>query len=200
LTDEIKRNLINVLKAALLAGGPRERVLELRILAAERGEIALYRGSTSDGLAPILLVAVEETLPGSVERLEHEYTLKCELEADWSARPVALTHCNNRMTLVLEDSGGTPLDRLLGRPLDVSQFLHIAIPVAKALRQVHEMNRPVDSRSDLYAFGVTFYEMLTGQIPLHRRRSDGVGALSCRATRNSCVSDRFRRYRWRTLQ
>ena len=188
------------------------------------GDIALYRGS-GNGLAPILLVAAEETSLGCVERLEHEYALKAELDADWAARPVALTHYNGRMTLVLEDPGGTPLDRLLGRPLDVSHFLRIAIPLAGALRQVHErglihkdikpanilvdaasggvwltgfgiasrlprerqapappeviagtlaymapeqtgrMNRSVDSRSDLYALGVTFYEMLTGQLP-----------------------------------
>src|ERR1700724_133750 len=129
------------------------------------------------------------------------------------------------MALVLEDPGGTPADRLLGRPLDVAHFLRIAIPLAGALRRVHErglihkdikpanilvdaasggvwltgfgiasrlprerqapappeviagtlaymapeqtgrMNRSVDSRSDLYALGVTFYEMLTGQLP-----------------------------------
>jgi PAS domain S-box-containing protein len=129
------------------------------------------------------------------------------------------------MTLVLEDPGGAPVDRLLGRPLDVSQFLRIAIPLAGALRRVHarglvhkdikpanilvdaasggvwltgfgiasrlprehqapappeviagtlaymapeqtgRMNRSVDARSDLYALGVTFYEMLTGQLP-----------------------------------
>ncbi|MEH2482364.1 PAS domain S-box-containing protein [Nitrobacteraceae bacterium AZCC 2146] len=188
------------------------------------GDIALYRGS-GNGLTPILLVAAEETSPGCVERLEHEYALKSELDADWAARPVALTYDNGRMTLVLEDPGGTPLDRLLGRPLDVSHFLGIAIPLAGALRHVHErglihkdikpanilvesassgvwltgfgiasrlprerqalappeviagtlaymapeqtgrMNRSVDSRSDLYALGVTFYEMLTGQLP-----------------------------------
>ena len=93
------------------------------------GDIALYRGS-GNGLTPILLVAAEETSPGCVERLEHEYALKSELDADWAARPVALTHDNGRMTLVLEDPGGTPLDRLLGRPLDVSHFLRIAIPLA----------------------------------------------------------------------
>ena len=188
------------------------------------GDISLYRGS-GNGLAPILLVAAEETSLGCVERLQHEYALKAELDADWAARPVALTRYNGRMTLVLEDPGGTPLDRRLGRPLDVSHFLRIAIPLAGALRQVHErglihkdikpenilvdaasggvrltgfgiasrlprehqapappeviagtlaymapeqtgrVNRSVDSRSDLYALGVTFYEMLTGQLP-----------------------------------
>src|SRR6476659_9089924 len=188
------------------------------------GDIALYRGS-GNGLTPILLVAAEETSPGCVERLEHEYALKSELDADWAARPVALTRDNGRTTLVLEDPGGTPLDRLLGRPLDVSHFLRIAIPLAGALRHVHErglihkdikpanilvdgasggvwltgfgiasrlprerqapappeviagtlaymapeqtgrMNRSIDSRSDLYALGVTFYQMLTGSLP-----------------------------------
>src|ERR1700688_385257 len=93
------------------------------------GDISLYRGS-GNGLAPILLVAAEETSPGCVEGLEHEYALKGELDADWAARPIALTHYNDRMTLVLEDPGGAPVDRLLGRPLDVSQFLRIAIPLA----------------------------------------------------------------------
>src|SRR3954466_3148299 len=89
-------------------------------------------------MAPILLVAAEETSLGCVERLEHEYALKAELDSDWAARPVALTHYNGRMALVLEDPGGAPLDRLLGRPLDVSHFLRIAIPVAGALRRGHE--------------------------------------------------------------
>ena len=54
------------------------------------GDIALYRGS-GEGLAPILLVAAEETSLGCVGRLEHEYALKAELDAAWAARPVALT-------------------------------------------------------------------------------------------------------------
>ena len=188
------------------------------------GDFALYRGFGS-GLAPILLVAADKTSLGSIERLEHEYALKAELDAGWAARPVALTHHNDRMTLVLEDPGGTLVERLLGRPLDVSHFLHIAIPLAGVLCRVHErglihkdikpaniladvarggvwltgfgiasrlprehqapappemiagtlaymapeqtgrMNRSVDSRSDLYALGVSFYEMLTGQLP-----------------------------------
>jgi serine/threonine protein kinase len=34
-----------------------------------------------------------------------------------------------------------------------------------APEQTGRMNRSVDSRSDLYALGVTLYEMLTGQLP-----------------------------------
>src|SRR5258708_9299822 len=101
------------------------------------GDFTLYGGSEG-GVAPILVVAADESSLGCVERLEHEYALKAELDADWAARPVALTHSNGRMTLVLEDPGGEPLDRLLGRPLAVSRFLRIAIPLVGALRHVHE--------------------------------------------------------------
>jgi hypothetical protein len=55
------------------------------------GDIALYRGS-GNGLAPILLAAAEETSLGCVEQLKREFALKAELDADWAARPVALTH------------------------------------------------------------------------------------------------------------
>ncbi len=36
-----------------------------------------------------------------------------------------------------------------------------------APEQTGRMNRSVDSRSDLYALGVTLYEMLTGSLPFN---------------------------------
>jgi hypothetical protein len=80
------------------------QIIRDEFLATEGGRYRSLPGSGS-GLAPILLVAAEETSLGCVERLEHEYALKAELDADWAARPVALMHYNNRMALVLEYPG-----------------------------------------------------------------------------------------------
>jgi PAS domain S-box-containing protein len=217
--------------------------------AFQEGEvITLYRGS-GDDLDPILLVVPvgECSARESLDRLEHEYALKAVLDRDWAARPVALAMRDDRMTLVLEDPGGEPLDRLLGRPLGVTQFLRIAIPLAAALRQMHErdlvhkdikpanvlvdvpsgrvwltgfgiasrlprehrvpeppeviagtlaymapeqtgrMNRSVDSRSDLYALGVTFYEMLTGTLPFSA--ADPMEWVHCHIARQALPPD-----------
>jgi hypothetical protein len=81
----------------------------------------------------VVLPAADQPTADCLTRLTHEYGLRDDLDVAWAARPVALTHYNDRMTLVLEDPGGAPVDRLLGRPLDVSHFLRIAIPLAEAL-------------------------------------------------------------------
>ena len=191
-----------------------------------QGELALYEGQ-ADGLKSILLVSPtkEAVLRRSIERLDHEYSLRTHLDSRWAACPISLTDHDYRRALVLEHPGGQLLAQLLGRPLDVAQFLNVAIPLTVALRGAHEaglvhkdikpenvlldwargrawligfgfasrlpserqlpepveiiagtlaymapeqtgrMNRPVDSRSDLYALGVTFYEILVGELP-----------------------------------
>ena len=113
--------------------------LSAYVLSALRdGDFSLYRGCGA-GLAPVLLVAPTDEYPSldSLQRLEHEYALRADLEAAWAARPVELIRREGRPTLVLEDPGGEPLERLLGRPLEVAQFLRIAVPLAAAIGQVH---------------------------------------------------------------
>jgi predicted ATPase/signal transduction histidine kinase len=188
------------------------------------GDFALHRGSAK-GLPPILLVTAENATLACLNRLEHEYTLRADINGVWAAHPVELARHRDRLALVLDDPGGAVLDRLLGRSLGIATFLRIGISLASALRQVHahglihkdikpsnilvdvasgsvwltgfgiasrlprerpnpeppheiagtlaymapeqtgRMNRSIDTRSDLYSLGVTFYEMLTGSLP-----------------------------------
>ena len=62
--------------------------------------------------------------------MEHELSLKKELDADWAVRPLALTQFQGRSVLVLEDPGGEPLDRLVGEPMELEQFLRLGDQVS----------------------------------------------------------------------
>jgi serine/threonine protein kinase len=104
-------------------------------------EYILYRGRHAAGdAAPILVLApaAAQQSPATLERLEHEYALASELDPDWAVQPSALAHRDGRRVLVFKDPGGEPLDRLLGEPLQMSEFLRIAIVLADALCRVHE--------------------------------------------------------------
>ena len=104
-------------------------------------DFTLYRGKERGSSMPILAVAAEQPSPQALRRLEKEYSLATELDAKWAARPLALTRHQGQATLILEDPGGEPLDRLieqnLGKPIDLTRFLRIAVGLAMALGQVH---------------------------------------------------------------
>jgi predicted ATPase/signal transduction histidine kinase/GAF domain-containing protein len=99
------------------------------------GEFALHRARQLNNPVPVLtLVAGQQTL---IKRLEHEYALAGDLDSEWAARPLALVRNGGSVTLVLEDNGGEPLDRLLDQRLEPVQFLRLAINLATVVGRVH---------------------------------------------------------------
>ena len=189
----------------------------------------------------VVLPADKHPARATFDRLAHEYEFKDELDRAWAARPLQLIQDDERTLLILEDPGGRPLERLLGRPMELGQFLRLAINISVALRELHErgiihkdvkpanilvdsaiekvwltgfgiasrvprerqppappeviagtlaymapeqtgrMNRSVDSRSDLYALGVSFYELLTGRLPF--ATADPIELIHCHIAR-----------------
>ena len=201
-----------------------------RVLWEDGGHRVFCRGwrLRADGrrLAVLVVVpAVEHPSSEILDRLAHEYGLKDELDRAWAVRPLELVRERGRTMLVLEDPGGELLEGLLGQPMVVGPFLHLALGLVAAIAGLHQrglihkdikpahllvdrargavhltgfgiasrlprqrqapdppaviagtlaymapeqtgrMNRSIDARSDLYAVGVTLYQMLTGALP-----------------------------------
>jgi serine/threonine protein kinase len=109
----------------------------------EDGEFVLCRsGVPSDTTSPSRSVLVvmprsEHPRPQAIRRLEHEHSLRDELDPAWALRPVALTTLEGRLALVLEDPGGELLLQRAGTPMDVTDVLRVGAGVAAALRQLH---------------------------------------------------------------
>jgi predicted ATPase/signal transduction histidine kinase/GAF domain-containing protein len=120
-----------------LAGGTREQL-------REDGEFVLYRNryrsSINEPLRSTLVVAPvrEHTAPRSLSRMEHEYSLRDELDPTWAVRPFALAQQHGRPLLILEDPGGEPLERLVGAPMELRQFLRLAVGLSAALGRMHQ--------------------------------------------------------------
>jgi serine/threonine protein kinase len=107
----------------------------------EDGERVFCRGERhanahQNGVLAVL-PTVENPASATLDRLAHEYGLKDELDRAWAVRPLQLVREGGRTMLLLEDPGGQPLERHLGRPMELGQFLRIAISLSAALRELH---------------------------------------------------------------
>src|SRR5258708_14697263 len=96
------------------------------------GEFVLCRSRPRTGMnshLPSVLVLMsrsEHPRPESVQMLEHEHSLRAELDPAWAVPPVELTQYDGRTVLVLEDPGGEPPAQLVGTPFGMSQVLRVS--------------------------------------------------------------------------
>ena len=109
----------------------------------EDGERSFARGWCLDAdgqRKPVLAVSptAEHPTPSNLERLAHEFGLKDELDGAWAVRPLELLRNSQGTMLLLEDPGGEPLARRLGTPMEVGQFLRLAIGIVRALGKTHQ--------------------------------------------------------------
>ena len=103
------------------------------------GEFVLYR---AHGVEPpsVLLLAPSSTRPRpeTLKKLDHEYSLRSELDSAWAVRPLALSERSGQKTLVLEDPGGETLDGFISGAMELTQFLRFGIGLATAIAGLHE--------------------------------------------------------------
>jgi serine/threonine protein kinase len=167
-------------------------------------EYILYRGRHAGSAAPLLVLApaAAQQSAANLKRLEHEYALASELDPAWAVQPVSLAEALRRVherglihkdikpanVLVVLGNGGLWLtgfgiaSRLPRERQDPEPPEEIAGTFAyMAPEQTGRMNRSIDSRSDLYALGITFYEMLTGTLPF--RATDPMEWIHCHIAR-----------------
>ncbi len=112
---------------------------ELEALREDR-EFVLYRGGKNVELPSILVLIPVSEFPAleSLERLEHECSLRQELDPAWSARPITMARHRDRTVLVLEDPSGVPLEQLLDHRLDLASSLRLSIGLSRAIDQLHQ--------------------------------------------------------------
>ena len=103
-------------------------------------QFILYRGRTGTDRTGILTLgpASAHRGPDTLRSIDHEYSLRNELDSEWAAQPLALSHYNGQQVLVLRHPGGEPLDRLFHGPIEITRVLRIAIGLATTLKHVHQ--------------------------------------------------------------
>ena len=105
------------------------------------GEFILYRAHAKQMELPSVLLLTPATTrpsPETLKKIDHEYSLKRELDSAWAVRPLDLSEGGAQMALILEDPGGDTLDGLLSGAMEITRFLSFAVGLANALSGLHE--------------------------------------------------------------
>jgi len=81
--------------------------------------------------------AAGHATPYSINRLTHEFELRDHLDNEWALTPLELVRECGWTMLVIEYPGGEWLDSLIGQPMELGQFLRLAVAVSAVLSRLH---------------------------------------------------------------
>ena len=97
-------------------GGDGESGLSVLWEEGERVFCRAWREAKNGDRTALLAVisASEQPTPNCLDCLAHECALKDELDSAWAVQPLEIVPDRGRTMLLLEDSGGEPLNRQLG--------------------------------------------------------------------------------------
>src|SRR3954452_9804834 len=112
----------------------------LEVLWRDTGRVfcRLWRDD-SEGQTHAFIPVNSPAAPSSpaINRLTHEYGLQRYLDSAWALRPLQLVRERGQTMLVVDYTGGEPLDRLVRQPMEIGAFLPIAAALAGAVGQLH---------------------------------------------------------------
>ena len=137
----------------------------------------LYRAREKGASGTMLALAPagRDPSPATLSRLQHEYSLRSELDAAWAIRALDLVRVDGVPMLLLEDPRGESLDRLVGRPMDVTRFLRTGVGLSAALARLHARGiihkdiRPANVVVDLDAGAVHLFGFgVASRVPRER--------------------------------
>jgi PAS domain S-box-containing protein len=166
------------------AAGLKPLLTALQFDVLRRDEhFVLYRARAKGGSGTMLALAPAsgvDASPAALSRLQHEYSLRSELDAAWAVRALDLVRVDGVPTLLLEDPRGESLDRLVGRPMDLTRFLRIGVGLSTALARLHARGmihkdiRPANVVVDLDSGAVRLFGFgLASLAPRERPRAGG---------------------------
>jgi predicted ATPase/signal transduction histidine kinase/tRNA A-37 threonylcarbamoyl transferase component Bud32 len=99
----------------------------------------LYRALTNPDHAEVILKVIDPKRHRAKdrERIRNEYEIGKSLDARLTVKPLAIDTFQGLPALVLPDLRTRSLDTLLGKPLETSRFLELAVRIAECVEAIH---------------------------------------------------------------
>ena len=133
--------VVNITKSVSNVEKPEIPGYSLEEVIFESGRTRLWRGRRqSDGLSVLIKGAASPRQSAQeLAEIRHEHEMTRALEINGVLRSEELVRCENGWALILENTGGLPLRKLMDAArLDLPDSLKVAVSLTGALKEVHQ--------------------------------------------------------------